>query len=145
MSAGLFLIAARRLDFLAYGFTECKLRLLKDNLCFIAACELAHDNVKLLVANAVEQGLAVLRIDLGAEGAVLFHEFRESGRNAVLIALVLCHISLIGVGLRNLRCVVKYRSLLPRERIAGLGLVQLCHCTDIARAKFGDLDCLLAA
>ena len=145
VTAGLLLVAPRRFDFLAYGFTERKLRFLKDYLRLITTCELAHDNVKLLIADAVEQGLAVLGVDLGAERAVLFHELRESGRNAVLIAFVLSNISLIGVGLRNLRCVVEYRCLLPRKRIAGLGLVQLCHCTDIARAKFGDLNRLFAA
>ena len=61
------------LDFFAQSFTECKFRFGQRDVHLIAALKLAYHHIQLLVANTIQQRLAVLRVIDHFKGLVFFH------------------------------------------------------------------------
>ena len=106
MTAGLLLISSGSLHFLADGLAECKFRFGKLYLYLITAQKLADNHFQLLVADAVEKALTVLRIVDSPQGQIFFHELGKRAGDLVFVALGLCRVTHICIWCGDLRLMV---------------------------------------
>ena len=140
VSAGLLLIFCIHIRILADGLAERYLRACKLHIHFVFCQQLAHDDIKMLIAHAVDQRLTVFRVVDSLHGEILLHHLCERLGDLILLALVLCKVSLVGIRHGNIDARILDRRRLGGERFSGLCDVQLADRADIARVKLRHLN-----
>ena len=140
MPSGLLFIAALDLHRLFDGFPVGKAGLFEEQGRIIALPDLGLNHLELLLPDAVEKGLAILRIRSGPKRPILLHHPGKSCGDLVLIGLVFRAIGHIGIGCREMRAVVEDGGIPRRNAVSRFRDAELCDSADIPRAELGDLD-----
>ncbi len=133
VSAGLLLILGIHVGVLADRLAEGHLRRLQDDLCFVSGQKLADRDLQMLVAHAVEQGLAVLAVNDRLQGHILRHHTRQRLGYLILFAFVLDAVSHICIRYGILCLGIQHLCILGGKGIACLRIRQLRDGADVAR------------
>jgi len=131
MAAGLLFVLALYLYLLSQGLAEGKFRLGKLNCHLITRLQLAYHYIQLLVADSIDQRLAVFCVIFNDQGQILFHHTCQSGGYLVILALIYCLVGHICIWSGNLRLVVYDRCGAHCHGVSSLSHCKLCHCSDI--------------
>ncbi len=132
VSAGLLLVLAFDVGFLADRLAESDLRLGEIDVDFVAFFQLALDDLELLVADTVEQGLTVRGVIFNAEALVFRRQLGEGGSDLVFFTLLDGFVALHRVRCGDPGLCKCNRSRLGRQGIAGGDVTELRESADIA-------------
>ena len=140
VSAGLFLMLSFYIRILANSLTERNLRFGKLYVYFIAILQHADNNVKMLVAHAINKALAVRTVILNADSLILAHDLGQSLGNLILITFIYSLKSLIGIRCGKDCLRIKHRIGFASKAVASLNAYQLGNGADITCMEFRNLD-----
>ncbi len=144
VAAGLLLIFILHIGLLADGLPVRHLGPGQLHVHLVLVQQTADHDVQMLVAHAVEQGLAVLRVVDHLQGQVFLGHLLQGLGNLVHVALVLGFIAHIGVRRGHVQLAVLNRGGLGGKAVACPGIAELGQRAQIPRVELRHLRGLVA-
>ena len=144
MAAGLFLVAALHVGSAPNGFPIGDLGRLQDYFGVIALLHLGNRDFDVLLSRARYEEFFRLRVAKEAKHGIFFHELMDADAQLVFVGSALGLDSKRDGGLRQLDRRILNRRRLVAYCVAGQGVFELGHRTDVAGMNFGHRHSSLA-
>ncbi len=135
VAAGLFSVFIFHIRLLLDGLPVGNLGTVQFHIHLIFIQKAADNDIQMLVAHTIEQGLSVLRIVYHLQGKIFIGQFLQCLGNLVHIPLILGLITHAGIRSGYLHLAVFDGSRLGGKAVARLRIAELCQRAQIPRVK----------